>query len=140
MGAGRIRFKRGPSLMKHVSTKRSSTSRFSSAWVALATADFTTFSISRVDLGLFVNFRVISASLTLFPRIKSTTSRAFCGDMRINLPVAELTIFPLLNLLSAATEPTHRHRPVHHHPARRHRLALQRVRPLCLLCLPRYDL
>src|SRR5215813_4778325 len=138
MGAGRIRFKRGPSLMKHVSTKSLSTSRFSSAWVALATADFTTFSISRVDLGLFVNFRVMSASLTLFPRIKSTTSRAFCGDMRMNLLVAELT---MINLLSAL-EPTRRHQlPVHRHrPVRRHRLVLQQVRQLCLLCRPRCDL
>src|SRR5262249_57672805 len=131
-------FKRGTSLMKQVSTKRLSTSRFSSFCVALATADFTTFSISRVDLGLFVNFRVMSASLTLFPRIKSTTNRAFCGDMRINRLVALLTI---LNLLSARGQARH-HRPVHrHHQApRHHHLVLRRAPPLCLLCRPRCDL
>src|ERR1051326_4821329 len=90
MGAGRIRFNRGPSLMKHFSTNRLSTSTFSSFCVAFATADLTTFSISRVDFGLFVNFNVISASFTSLPRIKSTASRALCGDMRINLPVALL--------------------------------------------------
>src|SRR5262249_42951970 len=139
MGAGRIRFKRGPSLMKQVSTKRSSTSRFSSFCVALATADFTTFSISRVDLGLFVNFRVMSASLTLFPRIKSTTSRAFCGDMRMNRLVALLTI---VNLLSVPEPARHHQRPVHrlHPPTRQRHLVLQRVRRLCLLCRPRCDL
>src|SRR5215467_7247375 len=137
MGAGRIRFKRGPSLMKQVSTKRLSTSRFSSFCVALATADFTTFSISRVDLGLFVNFRVMSASLTLFPRIKSTTNRAFCGDMRMNLLVALLT---MINLLSAGELTRHHQLPVHrHYPALRHRLALQRVRQLCLSFLSRCD-
>src|ERR1051326_8901886 len=95
MGAGRIRFNRGPSLMKHFSTNRLSTSTFSSFCVAFATADFTTFSISRVDFGLFVNFKVISASVTFFPRIRSTTRRAFCGDMRMNRLVALLIIFTL---------------------------------------------
>src|SRR5262249_630612 len=141
MGAGRIRFKRGPSLMKQVSTKRLSTSRFSSFCVALATADFTTFSISRVDLGLFVNFRVMSASLTLFPRIKSTTNRAFCGDMRINRLVALLTI---LNLLSARGPIRHRRpvrlHPEHHHQARRRHPAGQRARSLWLFFPPPSDL
>src|SRR5215471_10605059 len=81
--------------MKHDSTKSVSTSRFSSFCVALATADFTTFSISRVDFGLFVNFKVMSASFTSFPRIKSTTSRAFCGDMRMKRLTALLIIFNL---------------------------------------------
>src|SRR5215475_9178504 len=97
MGAGRIRLSRGPSLMKHVSTNRLSTSTFSSFCVAFATADFTTFSISRVDFGLLVNFSVISASFTFLPRIKSTTSRAFCGDMRINRLVALLFIISSLS-------------------------------------------
>src|SRR5215475_1243159 len=108
MGAGRIRFSRGPSLMKHVSTNKLSTSTFSSFCVAFATADFTTFSISRVDFGLFVNFSVISASFTFLPRIKSTTSRAFCGDMRINRLVALLFI---INSLSGPQAPLHRRHP-----------------------------
>ena len=58
--------------MKHVSTNRLSTSMFSIFCVALATADFTTFSISRVAFGLLVNFSVISASFTFLPRIRST--------------------------------------------------------------------
>ena len=73
---------------------------FSDFCVALATADFTTFSISRVAL-LFVNFSVISASFTFLPRIRSTTSRAFCGDIRMNRLVA-LLIMSLLLLRSAA--------------------------------------
>src|SRR5262245_56937225 len=97
--------------MKHVSTKRLSTSRFSSFCVAFATADLTTFSISRVDFGLFVNFSVISASFTFLPRIKSTASRAFCGDMRINLLVALLI---MLNLLSVLPALRLRHRLRHH--------------------------
>src|SRR5215831_13398400 len=107
--------------MKQVSTKRLSTSRFSSFCVAFATADFTTFSISRVDLGLFVNFNVMSASLTSLPRIKSTTNRAFCGDMRMNRLVALLIIIVPFTLPSA--EPTE----LHH----RHRLEHRQVRPPC---------
>src|SRR5712675_1580424 len=85
--------------MKHVSTNSLSTSIFSSFCVAFATADF----------GLFVNFNVINASLTFFPRIKSTASRAFCGDMRMNLLVALLI---MLNPLSVLPELRHlRHRP-----------------------------
>src|SRR5438093_7305526 len=117
MGAGRIRFNRGPSLMKHRSTNRLSASMFSSFCVALATADLTTFSISRVALGLFVNFNVISASFTFLPRIKSIVSRAFCGDKRINLLVALLT---MINSLSVLEQEPHR-RPLR--PALRLRLA-----------------
>ena len=65
---------------------------FSDFVVAFATADFTTFSISRVAFGLFVNLKVISASFTFLPRMRSTTSRAFCGDIRMNLLVALLII------------------------------------------------
>src|SRR5215471_3860187 len=94
--------------MKHDSTKSVSTSRFSSFCVAFATADFTTFSISRVDFGLFVNFKVMSASFTFLPRIRSTTSRAFCGDIRMNRLVALLTIVTRFNSLSGPQEPLHR--------------------------------
>src|SRR6059036_2241055 len=118
MGAGRIRFNRGPSLMKQRSTKRLSASMFSSFCVALATADLTTFSISRVAFGLFVNFNVISASFTFLPRIKSIVSRAFCGDKRINLLVALLTI---INSLSMVLEQEPHRRPLR--PALRLRLA-----------------
>ena len=97
--------------MKHFSTKRLSTSRFSSFCVAFATADLTTFSISRVDFGLFVNFSVISASFTFLPRIKSIASRAFCGDMRINLLVALLI---MLNPLSVLPALRHRLHQLHH--------------------------
>src|SRR5215475_2314684 len=125
MGAGRIRFSRGPSLMKHVSTNKLSTSTFSSFCVAFAMADFTTFSISRVDFGLFVNFSVISASFTFLPRIKSTTSRAFCGDMRINRLVALLFI---INSLSGSQE-----------PLRRHLTEVQQAPQPCLSHQRRYD-
>ena len=93
--------------MKHFSTNRLSTSTFSSFCVAFATADLTTFSISRVDFGLFVNFSVISASFTFLPRIKSTASRAFCGDMRINLLVALLIIFHFLSSSGGYRPPLH---------------------------------
>src|ERR1700733_3299980 len=113
MGAGRIRFCRGPSLMKHVWTNKLSTSMFSFFWVAFATADFTTFSISRVDFGLFVNFSVMSASFTFLPRMRSTTSRAFCGDIRMNRLVA------LLIMISSLSEPLELLRLLHHHLADR---------------------
>src|SRR3989442_10075004 len=99
--------------MKHFSTKRLSTSRVSSFCVAFATADLTTFSISRVDFGLFVNFSVMSASFTFLPRIKSTASRAFCGDRRINLLVALLIMLNLLSVLPELRHHLHRlRRPV----------------------------
>src|SRR5262245_9252171 len=129
MGAGRMRFCRGPSLMKHVSTKSLSTSRFSSFCVAFATADFTTFSISRVDFGLLVNFSVINASFTFLPRIKSTTRRAFCGDIRINRLVALLTI-PFLNLPWARVR--RRLQEHHRHPEHRRPTADPLDQRLCL--------
>src|SRR5712692_2090402 len=101
--------------MKHRSTNRLSTSTFSSFCVAFATADLTTFSISRVDFGLFVNFNVISASFTFLPRIKSIASRAFCGDIRMNLLVA------LLVMLNSPSAPELRLRHLVH---RLHRLHL----------------
>src|SRR5690349_15018523 len=121
-----MRFNLGPSLIKHVSTNRLSTSTFSSFCVAFATADFTTFSISRVDFGLLVNFSVISASFTFFPRIRSTTSRAFWGDMRMNRLVALLFMLVLI-LLSEQPElkPARRHR-------RHRRSAVRPGRSLCL--------
>src|SRR5678815_12931 len=98
IGAGRTRFCRGPSLMKQRSMYRSSTSTFSDFWLALATADFTVFSISRVA-PLFVNFNVIRASLTFLPRIRSMTSRAFCGDIGMYRLVALLIILETPALL-----------------------------------------
>jgi hypothetical protein len=68
-----------------------STSTFSDFWLALATADFTVFSISRVA-ALLVNFSVINASFTFLPRMRSITRRAFWGDMRMYLLVALLII------------------------------------------------
>src|SRR6187200_885935 len=88
-----MRFCRGPSLMYAVSTNRLSTSTFSDFWLALATAERTTFSISTVAL-LFVNLSVINASLTFLPRIMSTTRRAFWGDILINRPEALLITRP----------------------------------------------
>jgi hypothetical protein len=41
---------------------------------------------------LFVNFNVIKASLTFLPRIRSMTSRAFCGDIGMYRLVALLII------------------------------------------------
>src|SRR5436190_7317350 len=66
---------------------------FSDLLLAFATAERTTFSISVVAL-LLVNLSVINASLTSFPRIKSTTSRAFCGDILIKRPEALLITRP----------------------------------------------
>src|SRR5688572_24212766 len=93
--------------MKAVSTNRLSTSTASDFWLALATAERTTFSISPVAR-LFVNFSVISASLTFFPRIKSTTSRAFWGDILINRPEALLIKRPPLSLRSGGRCSTRR--------------------------------
>src|SRR4029077_13662845 len=94
---------------------------FSSFCVPLGTADLTPFSISRVDFGLLVNFNVISASFTFLPRIKSTASRAFCGDRRINLPVALLIMFSSLS----ARERERRH--LRRHLLHRHRMEVHRL-------------
>src|SRR5271170_6498187 len=82
MGAGRIRFQRGPSFTKHCETKSSSSSTRSSLFcLALAMALRSTFSMGPAAR-FGVKRSVCSASPTFCPRIKSMTKRAFCGDMR----------------------------------------------------------
>src|SRR5229473_3282733 len=85
MGAGRSRFQRVPSFTKHFETKSVSTSSgapASSAFrSALATALRNSFSIG-LAARLRVNRKVCKAACTSWPRIRSITRRAFCGDIR----------------------------------------------------------
>ncbi len=85
MGAGRIRFMRGPSLATADFTYRLSTSTSSPCswlrWLAFCNAERRTFSTSGAT-DFLVNATVFSASSTPRPLIRSSTSRAFCGDTR----------------------------------------------------------
>src|SRR5215467_3173024 len=85
MGAGRSRFQRGPSFTKQFETYSSSTSSgdpaSSALRSALAMALRSTFSMC-LAARFCVYFSVWSALCAFCPRIKSITSRAFCGDMR----------------------------------------------------------
>src|SRR5271170_1194432 len=85
MGAGRMRFQRGPSLTKHCETNSSSTSSgapaSSALRSALAMALCSNFSMGP-EARIWVKRSVWMASCTFCPRIKSMTKRAFCGDMR----------------------------------------------------------
>src|SRR5580704_5163035 len=82
MGAGRIRFWRGPSFTYASLTTNSSTSTSLLRFSALAMAESKTFSTVGA-MRLLVWRKMIRASLAERPRIKSTTNRAFCGDDRI---------------------------------------------------------
>src|SRR5215471_12775503 len=82
IGAGRTRFMRGPSLTYASLTNNRSTSTSSFLLVALAMAlsrTFTTVGAMR----LFVVRSVVRAFSTCRPRIRSTTSRAFCAETRM---------------------------------------------------------
>src|ERR1041385_3411701 len=82
MGAGRTRFIRGPSLTYASLTNNRSTSISSLRLVALAMAlsrTLTTVGAMR----LLVVRSVVRAFSTCWPRIRSTTSRAFCGETRM---------------------------------------------------------
>src|SRR5689334_6457630 len=85
MGAGRNRFQRGPSFTKQFETYSSSTSSgapaSSALRSALAMALRSTFSMC-LAARFGVYFSVSSALCAFCPRIRSITSRAFCGDMR----------------------------------------------------------
>src|SRR5271156_504056 len=85
MGAGRMRFQRGPSLTKHCETNSSSTSSgapaSSALRSALAMALCSNFSMGP-EARFWVKRKVWIASFTFCPRIRSITKRAFCGDMR----------------------------------------------------------
>src|SRR5437763_8555090 len=85
MGAGRSRFQRGPSFTKQFETYSSSTSSgapaSSALRSALAMALRSTFSMC-LAARFCVYFSVCSALCAFCPRIRSITSRAFCGDMR----------------------------------------------------------
>src|SRR5215469_6851653 len=82
MGAGRIRFMRGPSLTYASETTNSSTSTSSNCSCALAIAECRTFSTAGA-IRLLVARSVLMAAPAFRPRIRSTTSRAFCGEIRM---------------------------------------------------------
>src|SRR5579864_497829 len=82
MGAGRTRFMRGPSLTYASVTNSLSTSTSLDRFSALAMADRRTFSTEGA-MRLLVVRKILIASPAFWPRIKSTTSRAFWGDVRM---------------------------------------------------------
>src|SRR5687768_842113 len=92
----RRRFLVGPRSTKAVFTQRSSGSievlAFSAASLALAIADRTHLSIS-LPARLFEYFRLANAWPTLFPRLISITSRAFCGHPRRYFALALASMF-----------------------------------------------
>src|SRR5580658_160930 len=92
MGAGRIRFCRGPSFTYASLTTNSSTSTSLLRFSALAMAESKTFRTVGA-MRLLVWRKMMRASLAERPRIKSTTSRAFCGDDRIYRASALACIF-----------------------------------------------
>src|SRR6267378_4813158 len=104
MGAGRSRFQRGPSFTKQFATNSSSTSSGAPASSALrsafAIALRSTFSMC-LAARFCVYFSVCSASCAFAPRIKSITSRAFCGDIRTCRASACASIDPVCVCTSA---------------------------------------
>src|SRR3954453_7781463 len=107
MGAGRTRFMRGPSLTYASDTYSASTSTSSDLCCALAIADCSTFSTVGA-MPLLVVRRVVSACPAFCPRIRSTTRRAFCGEIRIYLASALVDI--LNAFFTAETQRTLRQR------------------------------
>src|SRR5260370_17332639 len=87
MGVGLARVCRGHSLTYASDTTRLSTSTSFEAFFALAIADFSTFSTLGA-MRLFTDCSIRIAEPAFCPRIKSTTSRAFCGETRTYLPSA----------------------------------------------------
>src|SRR4029077_671266 len=106
MGAGRRRFQRVPSFTKQLFTYSSSTSSGAPASSALrsafAIALRKTFSIC-FAARLGVKCSVCSAACAFCPRIKSITSRAFCGDIRTCRASACASIEPACGCSSAIT-------------------------------------
>src|ERR1700674_3413649 len=99
MGAGRMRFMRGPSFTYASDTTSRSTSTCSNRSCTLAIADCSTFSTVGA-MRLFVVRSVLSAAPAFWPRIRSTTSRAFCGEIRIYRASALASMVFLLCRLS----------------------------------------
>ena len=94
MGAGRTRFWRGPSFTYASDTTSRSTSTSSKRSFALAIAESKTLRTVGA-MRLFVERSVVRAWSALWPRIRSTTSRAFCGDTLIYLASALASMFAL---------------------------------------------
>src|SRR5579864_3849579 len=94
-----MRFMRGPSCTYASETYSLSTSTSSERFCALAMADFSTFSTVGA-MRLLVVFSVVIACPACWPRIKSTTSRAFCGETRMYLAsaLASMSLSPRLRL------------------------------------------
>src|SRR3990170_4773515 len=90
IGAGRNRFWEVPWFTNALFTKRLSTAMIP-VCPAFARAESSTFRTVRAD-ALFASRRMVRASSILFPRIRSTTSRAFLGETRTNLSVAFASI------------------------------------------------
>src|SRR5579859_1628803 len=105
MGAGRSRFHRGPSFTKQFETYSSSTSSgapaSSALRSALAMALRSTFSMCFAER-FCVYFSVSSALCAFCPRIRSITSRAFCGDMRTCRARACASIEPAITCCACA--------------------------------------
>src|SRR5690242_14630229 len=105
MGAGRNRFQRGPSFTKQFETYSSSTSSgapdSSALRSALAMALRSTFSMC-LAARFCVYFSVSSALCAFCPRIRSITSRAFCGDMRTCRARACASIDPAITCCACA--------------------------------------
>src|SRR6476646_2761336 len=89
-----MRFIRGPSCTYASETYKRSTSTSSERFCALAMADFSTFSTVGA-MRLLVVRSVVIACPACCPRIKSTTSRAFCGETRMYLASALASMFKL---------------------------------------------
>src|SRR5690242_2334577 len=87
MGAGRMRFMRGPSLTYASVTNNWSTSTSFERFSALAMAERRTFSTIGA-IRLLTERRMLMAVPAFWPRIMSTTSRTFCGDVRTYLASA----------------------------------------------------
>src|SRR5438067_7691322 len=88
---------RGPSLTYASDTNSRSTSTSSFRFCALAIADCSTFSTVGA-IRLLVVRSVVSAAPAFCPRIRSTTRRAFCGEIRMYLASA-LACMPSLEIL-----------------------------------------
>jgi hypothetical protein len=92
IGAGRTRFCEGPLLAWHFDTnKRATSPPNASCCCALATAERSTFATSRAT-DLRLNCNADNAWLTSLPRMRSSTSPAFCADVRMYLAVASARI------------------------------------------------
>src|SRR3990172_5994183 len=90
MGAGRNRFWEAPTFTQALLTYRVPTS-ITPVCPALAIAESRTFFTVAAE-ALFARARIVRASEIFFPRIRSTTRRAFLGETRMNFAVALASI------------------------------------------------